>query len=175
MKKIYTFTVEGEDQSSDVFRSNLRLLAYLLYESLYKYDEEPYRPLIINKNIVYNGIHDENIFDRGYYFDSDIHNMKMIDYEPFIIGNNVFGFTVNDELISEEEIKELVDYVLRLTKLSYRISVNSFGYISRGLDDERNRDKAFKEIFNYFHCKSTRKSSFVRSLSKFTKKNVAIY
>lgn len=174
MKKIYTFSVEGDDPYSGLFRSNLRLLAYMLYESIYLFNDEYTNPLNISKNIVYNHIHEDDR-DMGYYFDSDIHNMKMIDYEPFIIGNNVFGFTVNDELISEEEIKELVNYVLRLTKLSYIIDIHSFGYISSNSEDESHRERAFKEIFNYFHCKSTRKSSLVRSLSKFTKKNVAIY
>ena len=71
MNKIYTFTLKGEDYPSERFNSNLRLFAHMLYESVYTYYDEYNNPLDVDKNIVYNRIHD-NVYDSGYYLDSDI-------------------------------------------------------------------------------------------------------
>jgi hypothetical protein len=57
MKTIYAFTLESDDYHSNRFRYNLRLIAFLLYDKIYKYYDDDYIALIINKKIRANNIH----------------------------------------------------------------------------------------------------------------------
>lgn len=165
MKRIYAFTLDGEDYPSSRFDSNLRLFAHMLYETVYSYDDVDNNPLNINRNIVYNYIHD---LDGGssYYFDSDINEItdKFINYEPFIVGSNTFCFTVQENLISKEGIIELVNYINRLLKLNYTVTINEFDYVSKDKDDERHRYKAIKTLFRHFDSQISYKNNFVRRL-----------
>lgn len=166
MKKIYTFTLESEDYPSRGFDSNLRLVAYMLYDTIYNYDEG-YNPLDVNKNIVYNKIH-ETYYGNGYYFDSDEMDDSLINYEPFIVGKKTFGFTINDELMSREVIDGLVMYVLNLLRLNYKVTINSFDYEARDREDERYRSKAIRLIFESLGCKIDNRSGFVKRLMNYT-------
>lgn len=152
MKKIYTFTLESDDYPSDKFDNNLRLMAYMLYNEIYNYDGENNNPLNINKNIVYNELREKSISDvsYGYRFDSEISGIKSIFYEPFIIGSKSFGFTVNDNMLDENILKELIDYVLGILKLNYTVNVNLFYYDSKDNEDEKNRKRAIQNIFEQF-------------------------
>ena len=161
MKKIYTFTLDGDDCPSSRFDSNLRLFAHMLYETVYTYDDEWHNPLDINKNIVYNNIHDGGSY---YYFDSDIKPSNMINYEPFIINGNTCGFTINEDSMSREVIEDLVRYVNSLLKFEYTVKINSYDYVSKDKDDERNRRKAIRLVLEGLGNRISNKSSIVRRL-----------
>lgn len=165
MKRIYAFTLDGEDYPSSRFNSNLRLFAYMLYDYVYNYGDVDSNPLNVNRNIIYNNIHDLDGGSR-YYFDSDINNTtdKFIDYEPFIVGGNTFCFTVQEDLISKEGIIESVNYVNRLLKLNYIVTVNEFDYVAKDKDDERYRYKAIKTLFRHFGSQISYRNNFVKRL-----------
>ena len=101
MKKICTFTLEGEDYPSKDYGDKLRLFAYMLYDLVYNYYGDGIIPLNINKNIVYNKLH-VGFMNSGYFFDSDVFDNGFINYEPFLIGTHSFGLTILDNLISED-------------------------------------------------------------------------
>lgn len=171
MKKIYTFTLKGDDYPLDKFASNLRLFAHMLYSAVYNYDGDYDIPLNIDKNIIYNNIHEGN--NRGgYYLDSDIYDEDVINYEPFIAGDNTFGFTINEDLISREVINDLVNYIKRLLKLDYEITINTFDYIVKDNNDEKNRRKTIRLVFNKLGCRINKKRGFTRRLSPSIKRRM---
>lgn len=165
MKKIYAFTLEGDDYPSSKFDSNLRLFAHMLYEAVYNYDDVDNNPLNINCNIIYNNIH-YMYGGSNYCFDSDINKTanKFVNYEPFIVGDKTFCFTIKEDLLSKEVIIELVDYINRLLKFNYVVTINEFDYIAKNKEDERYRHKAIKNIFQQLDSQINNKCNFVRRL-----------
>ena len=168
MKKIYTFTLESDDYPSDSFRYNLRLIAHFLYGYIYNYDGEDTTPLNINKNIRINNLYE---YGRTCYLDSDEYDDGFINYEPFLIGNRSFGLTVNDELISEEIIKNLIDYVLRMLGVNYKVTIHSVTYHSKNVDDESKRWKAIKIVTEEIGYRFNRKFNLVKRLINGSRNN----
>ena len=151
MKTIYAFTLESDDYHSSRFRYNLRLIAYLLYDKIYKYYDDSYTALVMNSKIKYNNIH---IGYKGneYYFDYDECNEKYFNYEPFLIGNRSFALTIDDQIMTEEAICKLMDETLNviylISKINYSYSFNKNGYLSVDKEDERNRKRAIFELID---------------------------
>ena len=161
MKRIYAFTLDNDDYPSKKFGFDLRLLAYLLYDSVYNYDGDNFIALVINKNIMPNKIHDGQ-YPNEYYFDFDDYDEKNYNYEPFLLGNSSFAFTIEDTMMSEETLCSLFDYVLRLTGLSYKYKVNSNYYFSRNKDDEKYRKKTIDSLIDMIGCGHPKRTIFSR-------------
>ena len=151
MKRIYAFTLDSEDYPSEKFGHNLRLIAYLLYDAIYNYDDENTIALVINKNIKSNNIHD-GYRDGEYYLDSDCCKSQSVYYEPFLLGKSSFALTVDDELMNEEVICELMKQVLfevyLLSGVNYNYKIRTISYFSKKKDDESNRKKAICQLHN---------------------------
>ncbi|MBQ2873405.1 MAG: hypothetical protein IJE89_05350 [Bacilli bacterium] len=149
MKKIYTFTLESDEYPSEKFNNTLKLVAYMLYMEIYTCDEEDYIPLVINNKINSNNFKNDNNYNgyNSYNFEYDMVIDGKVYYEPFIIGTNSFGFTVIDERIDEETIRESLEYVLRLLNLNYRYTINTVSYEAVDMEDEKNRKKAISHVF----------------------------
>lgn len=145
MKRIYAFTIYGEDFSSDSFTYNIRLMAFLLYDFVYNYYDDECIPLIINDKIKNNRIH-EGYLNEKYYFDYNEYNDKYINFEPFFLGKRSFAVTINDELLGEDILYKLMDEVLFLMNKNYVYKINSIVYESKELNDEKNRKKAVHQL-----------------------------
>ena len=120
-------------------------------------------PLDINNIIVYNEIH-EQVGGRVYFLDSDLYDDGVIQYEPFIVGKNSFALTINNDLVTEDKIVSLVNYIKRLLHFNYDVSINAFGYESKDINDEDNREVAINSVYNYLGCELPRKYNFVTRL-----------
>ena len=149
MKRIYAFTLDGDDYPSSKFRCNLRLIAYLLYDRIYNYDGEGVTALIINNKIKCNNIY-EGARNNEYYFEYNDYNQKYINYEPVILNDNSFALTIDDQIMSEDILRDLMNEilfeVLLLSKINYSYSIKSIGYLSRSFEDERNRKKTLIQL-----------------------------
>lgn len=149
MKRIYAFTLDGDDYPSSKFRCNLRLIAYLLYDRIYNYDGEGFTALIINEKIKCNNIY-EGTKNNEYYFEYNEYNPKYINYEPVILSDNSFALTIDDRIMSEEILRDLMNEilleVLLLSKINYSYSIKSIGYLSKDFNDERNRKKTLIQL-----------------------------
>ena len=161
MKRIYAFTLDNDDYPSKKFGFDLRLLAYLLYDTIYNYDGENSTALVINKNIKVNRIH-EGFGRDEYFFDYDEFDERNYNYEPFLLGNSTFAITIDDTIMSEETLRGLFDYTLRLTGLKYRYKVDSKYYYSSSKDDERNRKKTINELIDIIGCGNPKRSIFTK-------------
>lgn len=170
MKRIYAFTLKTEDPYALKFNEDLRLIAYMLYETIYGSRDGDLNPLNINKNIQYNMLN-EKCDGYSYRFNSDLYDDGITYYEPFIVGEDTFCFTVFDELINEEAIRYFLKNALSLVSLDYEIDFISVGYYSKSKDDERDREKAIKNIYDALGVEYVKKNSLVRRLlNRFVKK-----
>lgn len=160
MKTIYAFTLESDDYHSSKFRYNLRLIAFLLYDKIYNYDSDKYNALVTNKKIKNNKIH-TGYSNSEYYFDYDECNEKYFNYEPFLIGKNSFAFTIDDRFMDEGIICKLMDEIIYeiflISKVNYGYSYEKNGYLSKDIDDERNRRKAIFELIDMMNGNVCRK------------------
>lgn len=148
MKRIYAFTLDSDDYPSNKFRQNLRLIAYLLYDSVYNFgDIDSKRPLIINNSIKYNTIYEGGYgHNGGYYLRYDDYDERYINYEPLVLGEKSFALTVDDSLISEEDMCLLLEQNLGLMRVNYKYKINSIAYGSKDKDDEKNRKKSIYKL-----------------------------
>ena len=164
MKTIYAFTLEGEDYHSNRFRYNLRLIAFLLYDKIYKYYDDRVA-LIMNNNIKCNNIH-MGYGNSQYYLDYNECNEKFFNYEPFLIGDRSFALTIDDQIMNEKIICSLMDetiyQILLISKVSYSYSFKKNGYLSKDKNDESNRKKAILELRNIINGNVQKKTEFVR-------------
>ena len=161
MKKIYAFTLDSEDYPSSKFRHNLRLIAFLLHDLIYNYDGEGFTPLIINKSIGFNNIYPSNRSNE-YRLEYNEHNIKHVNYEPFLIGDKSFALTVNDDYIDEFTVCNLMKEVLLLVKSNYSFNIQTISYVSKNLEDESNRKKAINQLFNIIEKVKEDKNKLVR-------------
>ena len=130
MKRVYTFTLDDDIPLSENIGSNIREIAYWLYTEIINFDwpilwaiENKNSGLIVNEllDINYKGIY-------TYKFTSDDANTDYRKYEPFMISNTSFGFTVIDGSISEEEILKILNRILYMTGFKYKFNINSIVY-----------------------------------------------
>lgn len=163
MKKIYTFTLENDEEPSEKFINDLKLVAYMLYMEVYNYYSDDYIPVVLNDKINGNVLNNCNGFSNYTFAHEEIIDGGVY-YEPFIIGVNSFGFTVVDEMIDQSIINELIQYVLRMLKLNYKVTINYFSYSAEDINDERNRKKAINHVFENLGFKM--ESSLVLKLIK---------
>lgn len=165
MKRIYAFTLDGEDYPSSRFRYDLRLIAFLMYDKIYNYDGEGATALIINNKIRNNDIY-EGYRNYEYYLMYDEYNEKYINYEPVLLNENSFALTIDDEIMSEEIIKDLMNEVLLqvffLSKIRYNYTIKTISYLSRNIDDEKNRKKAFLQLRDILNGKIENKTGLVK-------------
>ena len=160
MKTIYIFTLKGIDEDVECFNNNLRVLAYMLYTSIYNYYGDNKFPLDINENIEYNELN-EDCQSHVFQFDSEIYDdSEYVDYDPFLIGDNSFGITISDETFDVEIIKSLLEQNMRLLGFNYKVDMDLFKYEAKDQSDERNRQIAIKTIFNKLGCKQKRGNIF---------------
>lgn len=170
MKTIYTFTMDDRKEPSFNYANELRLLAFMLYDSIYNYYGDGKIPLDINDDIEYNKINEDKK-NRIYKFDSELcDDVENVYYEPFLIGNNSFGITISDEDFNVNIIKQLLDENLRLLNIDCRVSISAFTYEAKDETDETNREMAIKAIFDKFGVKQ-KKPSFLDVFMRYGKHN----
>lgn len=155
MKRIYTVTLEDDDiPLSHNISSDIREIAYWLYEDLGKFDEQ-ILCIDIDQDRSKEGLIRNELYDvpskEGYIykFDSDLKDIDDRLYEPFILGEKTFGFTVYDNTISSSELSIILDSILKLVKMDYKYTIDSIVY------DDKNIKNRFKAIDSITEIKDT--------------------
>lgn len=145
MKRIYMFTLLDYDGDKHT-KSNLRLLAYLLYAELSEYEVD-HKVLVKHKNMLENRIIEfAGEKETEYHFIFDDGDMNNCFVNPLLIGEDSFAITVYDDSISEEDIRFLLKNNMMMIKVNYNFSISSVMYNAKGEIDESKRIKAIKEL-----------------------------
>lgn len=176
MKTIYTFTLNGGEDAPEgkSFDYHVRMIAFMLYTELINYDDENIAtsPLNVNANITVNNIIS---YSDNYkcILDSDVHDENYINYEPFILGRNTFGLTIDNDNFTLDIMMELLDYVIKLLNLPYKyeIEVKTAKYKSKNVDDESNRDDAISSIADELRLEYIKRNTLGRRLIRRLKRN----
>lgn len=169
MKKIYSFTLDSDEYPSvrrNIY-SDLRLIAYMLYSEIYNYYGENDSPLDINPLIKYNNLNEVKDLFFAYKFDSDKYDDGYTYYEPFIVGERTFCFTIIDDNFDDKIIKEILHYVMKILKVKYNVTINTYEYNAKDINDEKNREEAMRRIFNDLGCRCTIKTGIVAMIKKY--------
>ena len=163
MKRIYAFTLKTDEEYTKEVNSNLKLIAYMLYETIRNFWDGGRSPLSMSKNVKYNMLLDKDD-EYQYRFYSDVHDVGKTYYEPFLLSDYTFCFTVYDDVIDEDLIRYLLKNVLGLTRTDYEFDITSIDYFSEHEDDERYREKAIKEICNTLDIEYEKENNLIRKL-----------
>lgn len=152
MKTIYSFTLSSDEYPSygKRFNDDLRLFAYMLYNEIYNYSDGIDNILDINPLIEYNDLKEKFGLDFSYRFDSDMYDDGYTYYEPFMVGNRTFCFTTFGDNIDERIIECSIEYIMRLLKMNYKVTINKYSYIANDINDEKNREDTIRRIFDDF-------------------------
>ena len=148
MKRIYTVTLDDDDiPLSHNIGSDIREIAYWIYEELSKYDEQilcvDNDQAMNSEGLIKNELYDISSKDGYIYkFDSDLKNIDSRVFEPFILSDKTFGFTVYENSLSGSELSVILDSILKLLRMNYAYSINSILY------DDKNIKNRFKAIDN---------------------------
>lgn len=148
MKKIYSFTLDDEVPLSDNFGSDMREIAFWIYEELGKFnvqitcvdDENTTDSQGLIKNDLYD-IKEQNKYI--YKFASDDSKIDSRMYEPFVLNDRGFAFTINEGTITDGDIVTILNYVLSLLRLDYKFNINSVSYDESNI---KNRFIAIREL-----------------------------
>ena len=147
MRTIYTFSLGDEVSQSMELLNKFKAFGYLLYDELMTYEMEEENQILCHDDIVYNELL-ESQHDGKYYYRFKYDNYASGMYEPFMIDDISFGFTVNSSESSDEKVMEAFKQIKRITNFNYDIDVNSFEYIP----DEENNNRL--ETLNYIlYCR----------------------
>lgn len=142
MKRIYTITLEdGEYPSNDVER-NMKFLATLLYEEVMNL-EYGFGSILYRNNLIYN-----ELFESGskgsinYYFKSEKNSDGYEMYEPFVLNNTSFGFTVYDGKIDSGMVQVLLEHIQKIMNISYKFKIDD----TLVFDKDKERIRLLKEF-----------------------------
>lgn len=148
MKKIYSITLDDDVPLSDNIGSDIREIAFWLYEELGKFN----KPIVCfdsEKTIDKSGLIKNELYDirnngkYEYKFASDYSKVDSRMFEPFVLNNNTFAFTTYDGAISDTEIAVILENVLKILRLDYHFSIDSITYDDKSI---RNRFGAIDKL-----------------------------
>lgn len=134
---ICRFYLRNDIEMSPIIRDKIKLMAYLIYSELIDYENEMNKNVLFKDNIVFNEL---DVKNRQYEFEHI--DYKTGNYEPFMIDDNGFGFTIYDGSISNEDLNIIIDEVKKMIQLNFEFDI----YGVKVLDsDER------KTVINSFY------------------------
>lgn len=148
MKKIYTFTLDDEVPSNELF-NDVKVIAHLFYEEL-KNEEYDTKILVETDKRKYNILYETKIMNiYQYKFLSEMENDNKVLYEPFLINSIGFGITIYDDSIPEQLFNYLFQNVLKTMRKSYNFNIQSITYEANYKEELAIRKNIIKEHNKY--------------------------
>ncbi len=122
---IYKVSLKGNYEDNRLVYDNMKLMAYLVYDALMDYEYESDKDILFKDGVTTNELYDgfSNHINK-YEFEHE--ESTSGEYEPFMISNTSFGFTVNDGSINKEQIVFFVNEIKKLIQVDYEFSVEEF-------------------------------------------------
>lgn len=117
------YNISLTDNSSELTRDTLdkvKLAAYLVYDALIVYEYEYDKNVLYKDSIVFNELYD---YEEKYEFEHIDYNKGL--YEPFMINDTSFGFTVYDNSISIQDINVIISEVKKMIGFGGNFNISS--------------------------------------------------
>lgn len=115
---IYRFYLRNDIEMSPIIRDKIKLMAYLIYSELIDYEKEINKDVLFKNNIVFNELDVKNGQYEFEHIDYETGN-----YEPFMIDDDGFGFTIYDGSISNEDLNIIIDEVKKMIQLNFEFDI----------------------------------------------------
>ena len=163
MKTIYTISVDDDVRQSIDVIEHLKLLCYFIYDGLRVARYESDDTIVCQDGIIPNQLLESTINGKYYYrFKYDDYLSGM--YDPFMITDTSFGFTINTGSISYGELMEVINNSKRMINFEYNIKIESYDYME---DDKNiNRLNVLKTILSNRENKDINESDDYKKLLK---------
>lgn len=145
---LYDVSLDSEIELTNETLNKVKLLAYLVYDALVEYEYDKGINILYRDNIIINEIYERC---NRYEFEHTDYNKGI--YEPFMINDTSFGFTVYGDSISNAEIKHIVMEVQKNICFYAQLNVN---YIVL----KNNRDR-LGTISSFYPTTRSKKLKFV--------------
>ena len=161
MKKIYTISLDDEIPLSDELLNEIKMLCFLVYDSIKILEYDEIEPILNYDGIIYNELL-ESYSNGCFHYRFTYDNYESGKYEPFMIDNKSFGFTVNDSKLDDEELVKILDENKKMLNMKYNFKVNAYVY----KDDKKHKNRliTLKRILMDKLNKENRKDKHIRSL-----------
>lgn len=149
MKEIYIFKLCDIDNITDKVKSDLSLIAYLIYEEIICYSYGLSNPVLVNNDsLKYNNIREYNYDGINKYQLRYDHSSKYgYMYNPTVFNEYSFGITVSSEMINEGELLKILKAVQMLIGTDYNFSIDVVRYNASSYDDESKRIDAINKYY----------------------------
>ncbi len=151
MKEIYVFKLCEIDDVTDKVRSDLDLIAYLLYEEIISFSYGLSNPVLVqNDSLKYNNIHEFSYDgETRYRLRNDYTSKYGFMYNPVSLGKDCFGITVCSKMIEQDELLKCMRIVQSLIRTDYKFEIQSISYKANSYDDESKRVDAINKYYGY--------------------------
>ena len=120
---MYNISLSNANEVNNDTLDKVKLVAYLLYDALIDYEYDNDKNVLYKDNIVINEVYDSYNLVSKYEFEHTDYNTGI--YEPFMINDTSFGFTVNDGSISNQEIINMIKEVKAMVNFDGDFTVSS--------------------------------------------------
>ena len=129
----------------------IKLLAYLVYDALVEYEYDCGRNILYKDNIILNELSDDyrNHITKYEFVHTD-YNRGI--YEPFMISETSFGFTIYNNSITKEEIKRIINEEQKNIGFDVALNINYFV-----LRNNRDRLETISEFYPFSKPRTRRK------------------
>lgn len=110
---IYEVSLDCKERINREFLDKVKLLAYLAYGEILDYEGELERNILYKENIVFNELYD-GFRDRINKYEFEHNNYDAGIYEPFMIDDTTFGFTIYEGSITDKDMMMLLIEVKKI-------------------------------------------------------------
>lgn len=136
MKRIYVVSLDDEVPLSKEVIDSIKVIGYLLYEEILGIEYDGSEKILCHDNISFN-ILLEKKENNTYVHRFTNNNVETGTYEPFMLNDTSFAFTVNDGKISPEEINNIINVVKTYVTSNCKFKINSITYE----EDNKNKNR----------------------------------
>ena len=144
MKKIYTISLDDEVPLSDKVIDDIKVICYLVYDDIKIFDDKYGKPVTLVSGVSYNELYEKKTLDGTYAHRFKYNDPVLGNYEPFMIGNNSFAFTVEDGCLDDSDVMAVVEEAKRMLGVDYHFKLDTVTYV----DDKKNKNRllAIKQL-----------------------------
>lgn len=134
---IYKFSLKDNIDISPMVKDKIKLMAYLVYSGLSDYENEMYKNVLFKDNIIFNELFDGN----SGHFEFEHEDFETGIYEPFMIDDVSFGFTIYDGSISKDDLMMIYREVMKNIRFEYELDLKEIKVLDS--DDRINKIESF--------------------------------
>ncbi len=145
MKTIYTFSLDEDIPESIDLIERIKVLCYFIYDDLRVRGYDSPNSIICTEGIIPNQLMETTISGK-YYYRFKYENYGPSPYDPFMITDTSFAFTINSDTISYDELVSVVNNAKQMINFNYNITIKSYSYLEDNANN--NRQAILERIFD---------------------------